>query len=69
MLGCFNFYVNIYGLNNQEISKDELSIISDVFGYGSIVGALAILNIIRNARKKFIKLHQSVKGIEDGKWQ
>ena len=64
ILGCFSFYVNLFGVKNDQISKDQSSTISLCLGIGSIVGALLIVNILRNARHKFIKLEKSVMGID-----
>ena len=56
ILGCFSFYVNIYGLSNGEITKDKLSSISIVFGSISVAGVLIIANILKNSIIKYKKL-------------
>ena len=63
------FYVNIFGVRNDQISKTEISTISLCLGWTSIIGILLILNILRNARTKSKRLKLAVEQIPGKQWR
>ena len=63
ILGCMNFYINIYGVRNDQghYSKTQLTTISKILGGTTLFCMLFILCILISAKRKYKKLRKAVK--------
>ena len=70
IFSCFNFYLNIYGLRNDIYTKNQLTVISNCFGFATIFGMIIILIILRKAWIKYYNLKNTAsKLIRQKEWK